>query len=162
VPREHHADLHVHRDRHRAARDHSQDTPPLISDLTIAPGAFFAVHSGATVLPFDKKTSKLGTKVSWRDSLAATTTFTVLRTTSGRRQGKSCKKPSRANRHGKRCTILAALGSFTHADHAGANSLRFSGRLHGRALKPGSYTLRAVPHNAAGSGVGVTRTFRIK
>jgi hypothetical protein len=135
---------------------------PIISGLTIAPDAFYAVHSGASILPIDKKTSKLGAKVSWRDSLTATTTFTVLTATSGRKQGKSCKKPSRANRHGKRCTLLTALGSFTHLDHAGANSLRFSGRLHGRALAPGSYTLRAVAHNTAGSGAAVTRTFRIK
>jgi hypothetical protein len=32
---------------------------------------------------------------------------------------KSCKKPSNANKHGKRCTILTALGSFSHIRQCG-------------------------------------------
>jgi hypothetical protein len=36
-------------------------------------------------------------------------------------------------------------GSFTHAGAAGANSRRFSGRLRGRALRPGRYRLLATP-----------------
>jgi hypothetical protein len=54
------------------------------------------------------------------------------------------------------------MGAFKHADIAGANSLRFSGRLHGHKLAKGSYQLQAIPRDAAGNGTTVVRTFEIK
>jgi hypothetical protein len=39
-----------------------------------------------------------GTLVSYTGSQAATTTFTVLRPLRGRKRGKTCAKPSKANR----------------------------------------------------------------
>lgn len=135
--------------------------PASITNLSIAPNAFFAAPSGATIAKAHKK-RKYGATVSWRDTLAATTTFTVIRETKGRKQGKSCKKPSKHNRHGKSCTILTAIGSFTHLDVAGANKVHFSGRLNGKKLSKGSYVLQAVPRTAAGNGKAVKRQFKIK
>ena len=134
----------------------------IISALTISPSAFFAAPSGATISAIAAKAKKYGAKITYRDSQIATTTFTVLRETSGRKQGKSCKKPSKSNKHGKRCTILTAIGSFTHTDIAGANSLHFSGRLKGKKLPAGSYKLQAVAHDAAGNGLAVSKSFTIK
>jgi hypothetical protein len=133
-----------------------------ITNLSVSPNAFFAAPSGATISKAKKPKKKYGTTVSYKDSQAATTTFTVLRPSSGRTQGKSCKKPSKANKHGKHCTIYTALGSFTHTDTAGANKLHFSGRLKGRKLAKGSYRLQAVAHNAAGNGKAVSKEFKIK
>jgi hypothetical protein len=135
-----------------------------ITSLTISPSSFLAAPSGATISKAKKKAKKkvYGANVTYRDSQAATTTFTVLRPSTGRTQGKACKKPSRANKRGKRCTILTAIGSFTHTDAAGANKLHFSGRLKGKKLANGSYKLQAVPHNAAGNGAAVSREFKIK
>jgi uncharacterized membrane protein len=132
----------------------------VLTGLTISPRAFLAAPKGATLSRAAKK--KYGAKITYRDSQAATTTFTILRPSSGRKQGKSCKKPSKHNRHGKRCTILTKVGSFTHADVAGADSLHFSGRIGGRKLPRGTYTLRAVTHDAAGSGAAVSKSFTIK
>ena len=42
-------------------------------------------------------------------------------------------------------------GSFTHRGVAGRNSFRFTGRLAGRKLTPGSYRLVAVAKDAAGN-----------
>jgi hypothetical protein len=146
-------------------------TPPLpapkplagvISALTISPSSFFAAPSGATISAITSSAKKYGAKISYRDSQAATTTFTVLRETSGRKQGKSCKKPSNSNKHGKRCTLLTAVGSFTHADKAAANSFHFSGRIKGKRLAPGAYRLQAIAHDAAGNGLAVTKSFTIK
>ena len=134
----------------------------IISALTISPSAFFAAPSGATISAIAAKAKKYGAKITYRDSQIATTTFTVLRETSGRKQGKSCKKPSKSNKHGKRCTILTAVGSFTHVDIAGANSLHFSGQLKGKKLSPGSYKLQAIAHDAAGNGAAVEKSFKIK
>jgi hypothetical protein len=134
----------------------------VISALTISPSVFLAAPAGATISATAAGKAKYGAKVSYRDSQAAKTTFTVLGASTGRRQGKSCKKPSNANKHGKRCTILTALGSFSHTDIAGANSVHFSGRLKGKKLPAGSYELQLVPHDAAGNGLAVEKGFKIE
>jgi hypothetical protein len=136
-----------------------------ITGLTISPGAFLPAPSGATIAKAKgkgKAKKKYGATIGWRDSQAATTTFTVVSEAKGRKQGKTCKQPSKANKHGKPCKLLVKKGSFTHVDVAGANSLRFSGRLNGKALAKGIYTLQAVPRNAAGSGVTVSKRFTVK
>lgn len=134
-----------------------------ITGLTVSPSSFYAASSGATISKAHKKAKRTyGANVTYKDSQVATTTFTVLSETSGRTQGKTCKKPSKSNKHGKRCTIYTALGSFTHTDITGANKLLFSGRLQGKKLAKGSYRLQAVPHNAAGNGPAASATFKIK
>jgi len=62
---------------------------------------------------------------------------------------------------GKRCTLLAPVGSFSHDDHAGPDSFVFTGRVNGKALRPGSYVLRATGRNQAGAGAPVDKPFRI-
>jgi hypothetical protein len=137
---------------------------PSITALTISPSSFLPAPSGATIAKAKGKAKKMkyGTTISYRDSQAATTTFTVVSEAKGRRQGKSCKKPGKANKRGKPCKLLVKWGSFTHVDTAGANSLRFSGRLKGKALTKGIYKLQAVPRDAAGSGTTVSKSFTIK
>jgi hypothetical protein len=133
---------------------------PALAHLTVSPGAFSAAPKGATVSK--KHKFSIGAKVTYTDSEAATATFTVLRKTAGRTQGRSCKKPGKGNKHGKRCTLYVALGTFTHTDTAGANSFHFSGRLKGRKLSSGSYRLQAVAGNANGRSAQATATFTIK
>ncbi|HTA35928.1 MAG TPA: hypothetical protein VK761_04350 [Solirubrobacteraceae bacterium] len=134
--------------------------PPRLTALTISPASFLAAPSGPTIEKQRKK--GYGAKISWRDSEAATTTLTVLRTSSGRRQGKSCKKPSKRNEHGKRCKLLAKLGSFAHVDKPGANSVLFSGRIKAKTLAPGSYVLQALPRNTLRAGNILSKSFTIK
>jgi hypothetical protein len=137
----------------------------VITALAVNPSSFGAAPSGATIslaaASKRKGKKKYGATISYRDSQMATTTFTVLREESGRTQGKSCKKPSKSNRHGKRCTLYAPVGTFSHADLSGTNSLHFSGRLNGRKLAKGRYRLSAVTHNSAGAGPVATREFKI-
>jgi hypothetical protein len=130
----------------------------VISALTVAPRSFKAAPSGATV----SSASRYGATISWRDSQQATTTLTVLAPAAGRMQGHACKKPSKANRHGHRCTRYNALGSFTHTDVSGTDSLHFSGRLRGHKLAAGSYRLQAMARDAAGNGPAAITSFSIK
>jgi hypothetical protein len=95
---------------------------PRLSALKLTPRAFQAATKGPTV----GGSSDTGATIRYRDTLAARTRFVVLR----------C-----AGKHG-RCTHLVAVGSFGHSDRRGANRVHFSGRLHGRALRPGHYVLR--------------------
>jgi hypothetical protein len=135
----------------------------VITALEISPSKFLPAPSGATISTANKKPKKkYGATISYRDSQVAMTTFTVLSKSTGRMQGKSCKKPSNKNKHGKRCALLTKVGSFVHADKAGANSLRFSGRIKGRKLAAGSYELQAVAHDAAGNSAAVEKTFTVE
>jgi len=93
-----------------------------------------------------------GSRVSYRLDEAASVRFTIQQPRSGRRVGKRCVAPTRRNRRRRRCTRYVTLsGSFSHAGRAGKNSFRFSGRLRGKALRPGSYRLSGVPTDAAGN-----------
>jgi hypothetical protein len=73
-------------------------------------------------------------------------TFTVHRLVRGRRVRGRC---STRARRGTRCTLARRVGSFFADGRAGANVLRFSGRVAGAALAPGSYRLTASVPGAA-------------
>jgi hypothetical protein len=140
-------------------------SPPLSSPadsaLRLSRKRFRAAAHGATI---EAASAKVGTIVSYSDSQAATTTFTVLRPTGGVRSGKRCIARGHGQRgaHHKRCTAYIKLGSFAHTDSAGSNRFRFSGRLAGGKLAPGKYRLTATPRNAAGeAGATLTVSFTI-
>jgi hypothetical protein len=84
-----------------------------------------------------------GATLSYSDSEAATTTFTIQRPRRGYRIGRSCAaKPPRHHRGSvTRCTLYVSLGTFTHVDGGGAVRLHFTGRVNGRPLAPGRYRL---------------------
>jgi hypothetical protein len=141
---------------------------PALSGLTLSPSAFRAASSGPTALTAGataakKKGKKTGTLISYRDSQAARTTFTVLQSQNGVRKGKRCvRAPKHPKRKAKRCQRLVSLGTFTHTDGAGPNRLRFTGRLRSKKLKPGRYKLRAIARSSAGkTGAPATKGFRI-
>jgi hypothetical protein len=100
-----------------------------------------------------------GATITYSDSQAGTTTFTITERVSGIRRGKRCvPAPRHPRRHAKRCTLTITLGSFTHLDTVGANTVLFSGRLGGHRLKPGHYLLTVVaiaPGEPAGSAIAV-------
>ena len=132
----------------------------VIANLKITPSTITAARKGPTVTA--ARRSRPGAIVSYTDTQPARTTFTVQRPERGRVHGGKCLRPSRRNRNGKRCTRYLGIGSFTHTDTAGANKLRFTGRIRGRRLAVGSYRLRAVPQNAAGLGPAAVVLFRVK
>jgi hypothetical protein len=112
--------------------------------------SFRAAGSGPSLAPARRAT--IGTKVKYSLSEPSTVTFTVERAAAGRKVGRSCRKPTRANASRKRCVRYVALnGSFAHAGTTGANSFRFTGRLANRKLARASYRLVAVAADAAGN-----------
>lgn len=94
---------------------------PRLSALKLTPRSFLAATKGPTVHAH----GDAGVLIRYRDTVAARVTIKVLR----------C-----VGKHGS-CAKLALVGTFSHRDHAGLNRVRFSGRLHGHALKPGHYVL---------------------
>ena len=130
--------------------------PPVLSRLSIKPAKFRAAKRGGSI------SRKTGAKVSYRVSQRATTLFLVTRVLPGRLSGRRCVRPTARNRGAKRCTrFVKVRGSFSHADVAGANSFRFTGRIRKQALKPGSYRLDASPRAGGKIGRTVSVRFRI-
>lgn len=102
--------------------------------------------------------ARVGATVSYRLDRAATATFRVQKPAPGRKVGRSCKKPTRANRAGRRCARWVTLpGLFRHTGVTGVNRFKFTGRLRGRKLRPGRYRL-AITAKAGSAAASKVRT----
>lgn len=122
----------------------SVDTPPVISKLKATPKKFRAKPKG-------KAKGKFGTSFRYRVSEAATVRFKIERRKPGRLLGKKCKPQTKKNKKGhKKCAIFKRRGSRKQAAKAGANKLRWNGRLKGKPLPAGSYRATAVATDGAG------------
>ncbi len=93
---------------------------------------------------------KVGTTFRYTLSEPAKVKLVIAQKVPGRRVGKSCRKPSR-RAHGKRCTRFVKRGTLRRTGLAGTNSLKFSGRIGRRALKPGRYRVTITATDAAGN-----------
>jgi len=141
----------------------SQPPPPVAKDTT-APAfssvsetnKVFAVGKSAT--PVSATRVKTGTTFRYTLSEAAKVKLVIAQKLAGRRVGKACRKPSRHNRLAKRCTRFVKKGTLTRTGSTGKNSLKFSGRIGHRALKPGSYRVTITATDAAGN---VSRSARL-
>lgn len=121
---------------------------PAITGLKVSPRRLRAALHGASIIATKTGAIVSYAIVSYEDSEAATTKFTVIREVRGFKHGRSCvaKRPSGERKHKpKRCVRHNAVGSFSHVDIAGHNRFAFSGRIHGHKLKPGSYHLDVRP-----------------
>jgi hypothetical protein len=137
----------------------SDTRAPRFLSLGLSPSAFAASRSGPSV-----RTGRgRGTRVTYRLSEAARTTFRVQRVLPGRRVRGRCVRPTRSNRGKRSCRRHRTLrGSFHDKASAGRNRFRFSGRLAGHALRPGAYRLVATAKDSAGNrSRPARRPFRI-
>jgi hypothetical protein len=133
------------------------------SALALAPRTFRAAARGPSVSA--ARRAKVGTTVSYRLNVDASVRFSVRQSLPGRRvkkRGKvDCVKPSVKLRKARRCTRTKTRGTFTQNGKAGSNSFRFRGRARGRKLKPGRYTLVAMPTAGGVKGAAIRTRFRI-
>jgi hypothetical protein len=136
--------------------DQSPAAALALSDLRVTPARFRSKRP-----PRSRK--RVGTTIAYRLSGAATVTFGVTKPAAGRRAGGKCVKPTRANRRGRRCTRWVAVrGTLKQAGNADANSLRWSGKLARRALRPGRYRLTARARPATGAAApAVVKPFTV-
>jgi hypothetical protein len=129
-----------------------------LGPIKIKPRRLKPIHgSGPSIVSKGKR----GAIVSFTDSAAATTTFTVLKPTPGYRSGGRCvaHRPAKASKHVKRCTRWVSVGSFSHDDIAGTNRFRFSGRIGHHPLKRGRYRLQAIARLSGASSEPRTASF---
>jgi hypothetical protein len=134
-------------------------TVPQDSQPRLSAAKFKACTRGAPIA------RACGTFISYTDSQAATTTFTVQGATAGvLSHGRCVKRPHKrkGKAHSRSCNRYVAVGSFKHSDKAGANRFHFTGRLSGHKLKPGRYRLISTPINAQGqSGATHNNNFSV-
>jgi Divergent InlB B-repeat domain len=130
---------------------------PAISSLRLSPTAFRAARTGPALA------AVVGTHVSFNLSEAAAVTFRIKRLLPGRRVGGRCVRPTAQNRGAPGCTRSVLLrGRILRQLAAGTSKLRYRGRLAGRRLRPGRYTLIVRARDAAGNRSSVHRVgFRI-
>jgi phosphatidylinositol-3-phosphatase len=124
--------------------------PPEDSALKLTPSAFTPHH---------------GTRITYRDSAAAVTTLVFAQLTRGYIAKHGCTalgKRRKRPKHTIACTLGKTIATKTHADTAGLNTIRFTGRLHGHALTAGSYRLTATPALSGLTGTPRSAPFKVK
>lgn len=135
-----------------------RSNPPALGRLSVSPSAFPAASNGRR-LAGKRRTAAT---ISYTDTQAARSTFTVLLPQPGVARAGRCVKPPKENRgkHTRRCVRYLALGRFTHADSAGPNRFHFTS-LAGLKLAPHRYRLDATPSAHGQTGRTVSTTFTI-
>jgi hypothetical protein len=114
-------------------------SPPSLTKLALKPSKFVTTGKPA-------KGHAKGTTISFTLSTAASVKLEVL----GKKTVKG-KKP--------RTVTLGSLASTP--GRSGANSVKFNGKVKGKPLEPGKYTLRATATGAGGSSVPVKTGFEV-
>jgi hypothetical protein len=131
--------------------------PAFVAKPRLHPTRFRAARGrGASIA------ARTGTTIVYRLSEPARVVFTVQKY---RKLSKACRRKLAVNRHrtGLRCRRWISLkGRFAKASVAGPNSIRFTGRLKRRPLRPGSYRLVITARDKAGNAARPQRPkFRI-
>lgn len=133
------------------------EAAPAITKYSLSPTTFRAAKKGAMMTK-----ARIGTTVTFGLSKAATATFTVQKAVTGRLVGKVCKPVTKGNRKRHKCTRwVAVAGAATEAGKSGTNRCGFTGRVKGRALKPGTYRL-GITAKTARSAASKPRTAGFK
>jgi hypothetical protein len=135
-------------------------TKPKISRLSMTRRRFaIGLHATARRAATQKK----GSAFRYRLSERASVTITIERPKPGRRSGSRCRPSSPRLKHHKRCTRYAKLGTLSrHTSKAGRKTVKFSGRIGKKALKPGRYRATLRAKDPAGNRSAPRRiTFRI-
>jgi Domain of unknown function (DUF4394) len=125
-----------------------------VTNRTFAPVSASRVAAAATRVP-------RGTTFRFALSEPARVRISFARKTAGRRVGGRCLAATRARRSRPKCTRYVAVGSISASRGAGRGTLKFSGRIGGRALKPGSYRASLTATDAAGQRSAV-RTVQLR
>lgn len=75
----------------------------------------------------------------------------IQRGLAGRRKGRGCVASGRARPRAKRCTSWRTITSLRRHAAPGPNSIRFAGKVRGRALRPGRYRGLALATDSVGN-----------
>jgi virginiamycin B lyase len=127
--------------------------PAFLEPLRATPRRFPAPTRGRSA----QGRPRPGTTLTWALSEPARVTIAIQARKAGRRVGGRCRRPDRRNRSRPACRRWVKVGRLTHEASMGQNSRRFSGRLRGKALRPGRYRAVASAVDGAGNRSGPSR-----
>jgi hypothetical protein len=137
------------------------DLPPALSAVSLTNRMFAPAGAPSKSRAAAKRVAR-GTTFRFTLSEPASVRIAFARATTGRRVGRSCLAATRARRGRPKCTRYVAVGSISASRSAGRGTLKFSGRLKGRALAPGSYRASLTARDAIGQRSPVrTVSFRV-
>jgi hypothetical protein len=132
----------------------AEPVPPKLSDVSQSASAWREANALAVIT-----SAPIGTTFSFKLTERAHVTLTFVPRFSGRRKCTLRETPTGITRT---CTRVFAIGTLSFDGHAGANHVRFSGRLSNVAkLAPARYRLTISARNAVGAATPVTLHFTI-
>jgi streptogramin lyase len=103
-----------------------------------------------------------GSTLKFTLSEAATVTATIARKAPGRRAGRKCVAPRKAQPGAKKCSRYLPKGALKLAANPGANTFPFKAKLAGKPLAPGGYRASLTARDPAGNtSAAVTAPFTI-
>ena len=107
-----------------------------------------------------RKRLPLGTTFTFTLDQPAAVTLSFTQTLDGRKIGRRCLAPGRANRGRKRCTRTVLKGTLSLKGHTGANRIAFQGRISRyKRLTPGRYKLTVTAVSPAGAAAPRSLSF---
>jgi hypothetical protein len=131
----------------------SQPPPPALTGLTLSPATFTAAKRGPAVM----RTGRSGTSLRFRLSRQAKVEFRVMSPRAPVARGEVSRFTVRAP------LVYREVGRLSVRGRRGANRLRFTGRLRGRALPAGPYRLTAQTTDRDGlASPAASAVFRIR
>jgi hypothetical protein len=92
-----------------------------------------------------------GTVFSYQLDQPATMKIAIQAKARGRRVGRTCRADSPRLHRKPRCSRTITIATLTRTSHTGRNKVAFSGRIGGRALKPGRYQAIFTAVDSAGA-----------
>ena len=131
--------------------------PPTLGGLKVDPSVFAVsgAQGASTAAKARRKKTHRGATIRFTASEAATVRFDVLTRPAASAASAKTKKKRKKLKPRK-------LGSLKRTATTGRNRVAFTGKVAGKALSPGRYTLKATATDAAGNTSRVvTATFRI-
>lgn len=124
---------------------------PKISALTLTKRKFFAgKRPKLKRCKRRPRSCAVGTEIRFTLSELASVAIKFERRVVGRRTGSKCVAAKRGRKKGKACKKGVRAGSLSLQSTMGKNKIRFNGKVGGRALKPGAYSLSLVATGNSG------------
>jgi PKD domain len=93
------------------------------------------------------KAPPVGTTFSFTVNQPARVTLTFTQSSAGRRVNGKCRTPSKHDRERPHCKRMVTRGTLGYSVTAGRHTVAFNGRIGGRKLPLGAYTLRLTATN---------------
>ncbi|MBJ7522442.1 MAG: hypothetical protein JHC84_22255, partial [Solirubrobacteraceae bacterium] len=106
---------------------------------------------GAKLTPAKRGRLATGATLRFRLSEAARTTVTISQPATGRRVSGRCQRVTKATRGQAKCRIANVRTTLRASGKAGVNTIRITGKIGRKTLKPGPYVVTVSAIDAAGN-----------